>query len=119
MVALVAARVQFSSTFESDRRTRYLFKMDDGNACHSEEADEKPEEGSSDDELLIQLVKGQKGIWAIQSRGHKDIQKKNEAWEVIAPLIGKDADICDHFENGVNNKYLYVECISFSNHTNM
>ena len=47
--------------------------MEDGNAFHSEEVDEKPEVGSSDDELLIELVKGQKVIWATQSRGYKDI----------------------------------------------
>ena len=93
MVTLVAARVEVSSTFENDRQTHYLFKMEDGNAFHSEEVDEKPEEGSSDDKLVIELVKGQKVIWAIQSRGYKDIQKKNEVWKVIAPLIGKDGKL--------------------------
>ena len=32
--------------------------MGDGNAFHSEDFGEKPQEGSSDDELLIKLING-------------------------------------------------------------
>ena len=54
-----------------------------------EEVNEYPRE-VCDDQVLIELITGHRVIWATQSRGYKDLQKKHEAWKLIASVMGND-----------------------------